>query len=192
MQQWWSVVVSRVVAALAVAGLPAVAAGQTNLPWDSFQDPASGEVCDVINAANAELVLYSATGELVIVTGDDIFLENSVVDSNAQVFIDGEPMGIIGFYTDGDGERTLWWTTLTGRVVAIDDFTGVPSGTDDFPSDFDGAPCDACPFWDDPDICEEPDVVGGISVNICGTGVEVPVSLSLMSLALVGFCRRRG
>ena len=54
------------------------AAGQT-LPWDTFVDPLSSSACDVVNASNAELVVLSDTGQLVIVTGADVTLVDSLV-----------------------------------------------------------------------------------------------------------------
>ena len=136
------------------------------VPWDVFEDGLSDSVCDVINAANAELVVLSATDELVIVTGEDVTLGGSFVDSDAFVWLYGEPAGLIEFAEDGDGFRTLWWTSLTGTVISIDGFTGEPTQTDLFPSDFFGVPCDACPLWDELAACSDPpgpqEVVGGL------------------------------
>lgn len=122
-------------------------------PWDVFQDPFSDSLCDVVNAANAELVVLSATGEFVIVTGEDVALEGTVVDLDGMVFLDGFPAGLIAFADDGDGFRTLWWTSLTGFVINVDDFTGEPTVSDQLPVDFVDVPCDACLFWDDTTLC---------------------------------------
>ncbi len=108
--------------------------------------------CDVINAANAEFVVLSATGEFVIVTGEDVALEGTVVDVDGLVFLDGSPAGLIAFADDGF--RTLWWTSLTGFVINVDDFTGEPTVSKQLPGDFVDVPCDACAFWDDAALCE--------------------------------------
>ena len=122
--------------------------------WDTFQDSLTSEACDLVNAGNAELVVLSDTGELVIVTGADIVVVGSFVDFDLNVFLGILPFGIIDFATDGDGFRTLWWMTLTGTVVDIDPFTLEPSDSGLFPSDFASVPCDACPLWDEPLDCD--------------------------------------
>ncbi len=122
-------------------------------PWDLFQDPFSDSLCDVVNAANAELVILSATGEFVIVTGEDVTLEGIVVDFDGSVFLDESPAGLIAFATDGDGFRTLWWMSLTGLVINVDDLTGEPTVSDLSPGDFVDVGCDACAFWDDTVLC---------------------------------------
>lgn len=123
-------------------------------PWDVFEDPLTGEVCDLVNAQNAELVVFSDTGELIVVSDEDFILEGSEVDLDGNVFFDGFPFGFIGFATDGDGLRSLWWLTDEGTVVAIDPDLLVPFDSLAFPEDFVGVECDACLFWDDPDDCE--------------------------------------
>lgn len=123
-------------------------------PWDEFQDVFTGQICDLINAGNAELVVFSDTGELVVITGTDVFFDGSFVDLDGTVFLDGFPFGIIDFATDGDGFRTLWWMTLTGTAVDIDPFTFGLSDSGLFPSDFASVPCEACPFWDEPFVCD--------------------------------------
>ncbi len=122
-------------------------------PWDLFIDSFSDESCDLVNAGNAELVVFSTTGELIVITGADAFVEGSFVDVDGTVLLDGLPFGIIDFATDGDGSRSLWWLTLTGTVVDIDPFTLSPSDSGLLPTDFSGVPCDACLFWDDPADC---------------------------------------
>jgi hypothetical protein len=168
------------------------ASAQVALPWSSYVDPITGEICDVVNAANAELVISSVTGELIIISGDDVVLDATFVTDDLQVLFDGQPAGIIDFYTDGDGFRTLWWTTLTGYVIEVDGFTGEPLETNLRPSQVDRALCDACPLWDDPTVCEEPDDDGPlVTINLCGAGVEVALSLAL-TLGIASFIRRRG
>jgi hypothetical protein len=122
-------------------------------PWDAFTDSLTGAQCDVINADNAELVVLGATGQLVIVTGQDVTLVDSFVDLDGNVTFEGAPAGFVSFVDDGDGFRTLWWTGLTGQVVALDPFTSVPFVSDFFPEEFFDVPCDACPLWDDPLAC---------------------------------------
>ena len=123
------------------------------VPWDIFDDPNSASTCDAVNASNVELVVLSDTGQLVIITGTDLVLTATFVDADGFVFFGGLPVGVIDFAEDGDGLRTLWWTSLNGTVVEVDLFTGEPSTTDLLPSDFHGVPCDACELWDDPADC---------------------------------------
>jgi hypothetical protein len=130
----------------------APARGQV-VPWVVFEDTQSASTCDLINAANAELVLLSATAELVIVTGVDLILTDTFVDLDGFVYYAGFPAGVISFAEDADGFRTLWWTSSTGRVVDVDPFTGEPSETAWFPSAYSNVPCDACDYWDDPADC---------------------------------------
>lgn len=137
------------VLAVALAG-PALAQ-----PWDFFEDPLTGEVCDLVNASNVELVVYSDTGELVIVSGLDIFLGDSFVYTNGDVDFDGLPFGYIDFAEDGDGLPSLWWLTDFGTVVEMDLDLFFPFDSGLFPDEFVNVPCDACPFWDDPLDCED-------------------------------------
>lgn len=133
--------------------------GMTNTvlaqPWDLFVDPLTGEACDLVNATNVELVVYSDTGELVIVSGPDLFLGDSFVYANGDVDFDGLPFGFIDFAEDGDGFASLWWLTDFGTVVEMDLFLYFPFDSGLFPDEFVGVPCDACPFWDDPFDCED-------------------------------------
>jgi len=124
-------------------------------PWDLFVDPITGEACDLVNATNVELVVFTDTGELVIVSGNDIFLGDSFVDADGHVIFDGLPFGFIGFEEDGDGLPSLWWLTDFGAVVEIDPVTLFPFDSGLFPDEFVNVPCDACPFWDHPLECED-------------------------------------
>lgn len=163
-----------------------------NKPWELFLDSASNSACDVINAANAELVLISSTSRLAAVTGTDVTLEDTFVDENGFVFFEGEPAGALGFATDGDGLRTVWWMTLTGAVVSIDGFTGEPSPTNKLPTDFTDVPCDACEFWDNPDACADPEPEPPpVTVPLCGTDVTLPIGLTASSLMTMALVRRR-
>lgn len=172
-----------------------VRAQEQTVPWDVFLDPQTGSICDIINANNAELVLIRSTSQLSIVTGIDVTLQDTFVDEAGLVFFEDEPVGTIGFATDGDGFRTLWWTSLTGTVVNVNGFTGQPTQTNNLPADFEDVPCDACEFWDDPRACEEtPDEEEPpIIVNICGTDVGLPIGLTasaMLGLSLVRGRRR--
>ena len=163
------------------------------VPWEVFGDTESNSVCDLINADNAKLVLLRQTGQLAVVTGRDVTLQDTFVDADGFVSFEGLPAGVIGFAVDDDGFRTLWWMTLTGRVVSVDGFTGQPAESDRFPSDFTNVPCDACPFWDDPAVCTPPDdpPQPGNTVRLCGVDVPLSLGMTMMGLAVMSFARRR-
>ncbi len=171
------------------------AQGQS-LPWDTFEDPA-GSICDVVNAANAELVVLRSTGQLTIVTGLDVTLQDTIVDENGDVFFEGESFGFLSFEEDGDGTRTLWWVSLTGNVLDVDQITGEPFPTNMLPTDFVDVPCDACPLWDVPEVCDEPvapppDIVlPPITVNLCGSDLTIGMIMSFSGLMMLGFTSRR-
>ena len=175
------------------AGSPAFAQLE---PWDLFLDTESSSVCDVVNAENTELVVLSDTGQLVIVTGPDVLLEDTFVDADGDVYIGNDPVGFIDFAEDGDGYRTLWWLSLTGNVVHVDGFSGNPTETNYLPSDFFDVPCDACPLWDDPTVCagsvvpDEP-TVPSISFNLCGFGAPAAMAMTAIGLVATGRVRRR-
>jgi len=166
------------------------ASAQTK-PWELFLDANSSAACDVINTNNAELVLITATNRLAIVTGTDVTLEDTLVDADGFVFFEGEPVGAIGFATDGDGLRSIWWMTLTGTVVDVDEFTGEPTPTNNFPTDFVDVPCDACEFWDNRAACVEDEPRPPINVNLCGTNIQLPFGLTASGLIALSFSRRR-
>ena len=90
------------------------------LPWDTFIDDASSSVCDLVNAGNTKLVVLNTTRQFVIVTGNDVTLADTFVDTAGNVFFEGEPAGVIAFALDGNGSRTVWWLALTGEVVEVD------------------------------------------------------------------------
>lgn len=129
-------------------------------PWVLYADTASDSLCDVVNAANLELVVLEATGELVGVTRTDVVFLDTFVDDDGFVFFQGLPAGFIEFAEDGDGFRTLWWLTLLGDVANVNEFTGEPTPTGLLPVDFFDVPCDACPFWDEPAECLDSDLDG--------------------------------
>lgn len=175
-------------------GLALVLCGSSRaqvVPWDTFADDLSDSVCDLVNASNAELVV-SRTGKLVIVSGTDVTLEDSFVDVDGTVFFAGllDPVGFIGFALDGDGFRTLWWTSLTGRVIGIDDLTADPFVSDQFPSDFSDVPCDACPFWDDPTVCALPPEPP-VSIDLCGTNIPIAIGVVMAGLMFLRLSRSR-
>ena len=63
--------------------------GQINDDWVVFQDTTTDMTCDVVNAANAELIVLYDTGVMVVVSGPDVAIEELVVDELNQVFYDG-------------------------------------------------------------------------------------------------------
>lgn len=168
-------------------------AASAQTPWDTFQDSVSDSVCDIVNAANAEMVVLSATGQLVIVTGRDTVLADTLVTAEGDVMLGNEPVGFIGFEEDGDGFRTLWWTSLTGRVVNVDGFTGEPTETNMVPGDFVGVPCDVCErgLWDEPADCTIDPPLPPITIRLCGGDVVIAMMMSLGGLMTMGPWRRR-
>ena len=175
-----------------VLAIAPTASAQTK-PWELFLDSASTSACDVINANNAELVLLSSTGQLAIVTGTDVTLEDTFVDADGFVFFEGAPVGAIDFATDGDGLRSIWWMSLTGTVVEVNGFTGEPTQTNKFPTDFVDVPCDACEFWDNPAACvaDEPEPEPPVVVRLCGADIALPIGLTASGLVALSFSRRR-
>lgn len=137
-------------------------AGAQAQPWVLYvdSDPLSGSICDVVNATNLELVVLEATGEFVSITGNDVAFVDTFVDGSGAVFFQGIPAGFIDFAEDGDGFRTLWLFTPFGDVANVDRFTGMPTPTGLLPLNFSDVPCDACPFWDEPDECLDSDFDG--------------------------------
>lgn len=190
------------------------------VPWTTFLDFETGAECGVINAANAELVVLSATGELVIITGRDTILDGTFVDDNLFVFIGCDanlncfPAGFIDYDFDGDGELALWWMALNGTVFDVDGFSGEPLTTDLRPFDFFGAPCDPCDLWDDHDACfhgddddiiiiiddDDDDIIviidddndnpGAITISLCGMGVPASFGMTMVGLMFMGLTRR--
>lgn len=150
-------------------------------PWVLFLDSASTSACDVVNADNAELVVLQGSGQLVIVSGTDVTLADAFVDTEGFVSFEGEPAGLIDFALDGDGLRSLWWTSLVGTVARVNGRTGALTFTDDFPEDYRDVPCDACDFWDDQTVCPDPTPP---ILSLCGAGV--PLVTALMAVSLVG------
>ena len=184
-----------VVASTMLVAVAAAPAQTSTKPWQLLLDSASSSSCDVINADNAQLVLLTATSQLSIVTQTDVTLQDTQVDADGFVTFEGNPAGAIGFATDGDGKRTVWWRSLTGTVVHVDGFTGQPTETNKSPSDFSNVACDACQFWDDPTVCApapapEPSPTP-VTVNLCGQSVQFPIGLTATTLVALSFARRR-
>jgi hypothetical protein len=186
---------TRFAAFVALIAATSAAAQTAAKPWQLLLDASSSSACDVINADNAQLVLLTATNQLSIVTQTDVTLQDTQVDADGFVTFEGNAAGAIGFATDGDGKRTVWWMSLTGTVVNVNGFTGQPTETNKSPSDFSNVACDACQFWDDPTVCApapppEPPPPP-VTVNLCGQNVQFPIGLTAASLATLSFVRRR-
>lgn len=129
---------------------------------DVFQDNASGSTCDLVNATSEnheaiQLVVLSATDteprQLALVTGQDVTLGDSLVDTDNSVYFGGSPFGRIAFLEDGDGNSTLWWVDAFDNVIGLDPTTYDPFTTQDSPLDFVSAGCDACQYWDNDVDC---------------------------------------
>lgn len=192
----------RVAAACCVlTGLTTTAVGQS-APWLTLEDDPniSSSACDVINVANAELVLLDTTRQLTIVTGPDITLEDTFVDvASGEVTFENGTFGFISFQEDGDGFRTLWWVSATGRAIELDESSGfpVPQVSDQFPADFGDVPCDACDFWDDQSICLSDgasDAAGDLAaalLNFCGAAGTPTLAMTFSTLVGMRVSRRR-
>lgn len=166
-------------------------------PWVTFEDGLTGDACAVVNAENTQLVVIAATRQLSLVSGTDITLQDSFVDIDGFVVFEGNLVGSVTFAVDENGTNGLWWTSLTGEVVAIDGFTLDLTTSGMRPTDLTGASCDACLLWDDPTVCE---ASGGgdpvLTVNICGVETPITIGVGLISLSLMRLARngrpRRG
>jgi len=177
-----------VLLSVATVAAHAAPASAQSKPWLLFTDSQSTSRCDLVNADNAKLVVLQSTGQLVLVNGVDVTLQDAVADQNGFVSFEGNPAGVIGFATDGDGLRSLWWLSLTGKVVDVNGFTGAPTETSKVPGDYKNAACDACEFWDDPTACPSKTPP---TVHLCG--VDVPITAAILIPALMGLrlVRRR-
>ena len=128
------------------------------VPWDVYVDSQSDVTCDAVNAGNLEVVVFSGTGRLVVITGADYTLpETAYVDERGIFIFEGLPLGQIAFADDGNGFRTLWLLDLGNNVMELDPDTGEPIFTNLVPDDFLGVPCDAFELWDDDDFDDVPD-----------------------------------
>ncbi len=147
----------RAVGALTVLGaLTPMAVGQIAGVRD-FQDPESDALCNVVNAANTQLVVLTDTGQLAVVSGEDTVLEDTLVDETGAVTFEGGPAGFLRFDTDGDGARRVFWETLTGRLITVDGISGVPTESNRTSDDLRNVSCDACEFLDNAPECPEPE-----------------------------------
>jgi len=124
-----------------------------------FEDPSSATECNVVNAANAQLVVLTETGELAVVSGKDMVLEGTFVDETGTVTFGEEAAGVLQFDTDGDGMRRLFWESITGRLITLEGMTGLPTESDVLPADIIDVSFDACDFWDNQDDCPKPEPV---------------------------------
>ncbi len=182
---------TRLISLAAVLAIAGSASAQT--PWLQF----AGTNCDIINAANAELVVLESTQNMVIVTGPDVTLSDIVVTGASDIFLNNGtelvPVGFISLELDGSGNETLWWVSLTGNVVDVDGFTGEPTETNMIPTDFVAAPCDACDFWDDASVCEA--IIDGnapaVTIEVCGSSVTVSMIASFAGMSIMGLVKRR-
>lgn len=172
------------------------AASAQTLPWIQYQDFSSDAVCGLIHAANAELVVLAGTGQMAIVSGPDVALSDVTVDESGNVFFEGQSAGFIEFDEDGEGDRALFWLTLTGRLVEIGAFDASPQPSEDSPADIRNAGCDPCPQWDDQSICADDNENGNGNDNssggsplagLCGSGAGTAAALLMLGLTLVGF-----
>jgi hypothetical protein len=141
----------------------------------------------VVNTDNAKLVVLQGTGRLRLVNATDVTLADAIVNAEGLVTFEGQPAGLIGFALDGDGFRSLWWTSLVGEVAQVDGRTGIPSFTNHLPDDYQDASCDACDFWDDPSVCEPTPP----TISLCGTSVPLVTTLTAMGLVGTRLARRR-
>ncbi len=151
------VIVLGVIATFGLWGQLGVSSAAQAAPWLLYVDEGSPSVCDVVNAANIELVVLSDTGQLAGITGTDVIFLDTFVDGDGLVWFLDDPAGTIEFVEDGDGFRTLWWLTSQGDVVNVNEFTGEPGSTGLFPEEFFDVPCEACPQWDVPEECVDED-----------------------------------
>lgn len=197
-------------------------AGAQGVPWVVFEDldalgsPISSSACNVVNAANTELVVLRDTGALAIITQDgllslddtfvDLFFDDQFVALGGFVSCQGEPVGMISFKDDGDNFRTVWWTGFFGEAIHLDGLSLEPSQSELFPADIPDVNCDACDILDDATTCTPPDPVlvpvdnpGTVNVfeipiptfNFCGANMMLSMTLTASGLALMGTRRRR-
>lgn len=172
-----------------------------NDDWIVFEDFVTGAECGIINAANAELVAFFDTGEMVIVSGPDAVLFDLIVTSEDEVLFQGTSSGFVEFLDDADGLPAVFWTTLVGTLVEVDTFTGEPFDSGLLPEDRFNTGCEACDFIDDSPLCD--DIIdGGIGGNIpgdvlfpfpvlCGAGSPAMIVLAMLAVPITKRARRR-
>lgn len=163
-------------------------------PWNQYFDVVSQTTCGLIHGANGEFVVLRSTGEMVIVSGPDVILQDVLVDEAGNVFFGNDPAGFIDFDTDADGDRALFWLTLTGRLVEIGAFDASPGESLLRPVDLRNTGCDACAQWDNSAVCaDEPNPDEETSnplAGLCGSGVTGG-ALATFTLMFTGKARRR-
>lgn len=201
---WRSPVRCAVAVALVAVLLPVQAFGLEEL-WTSYTDDLTGTECGVVNAWNAELVVLFESGNMVVVTGPDVIMEDLYVSAQSEVYYFDEPAGFLEFAEDGDGLPTLFWTTLSGTLVEIDTFTGEPSDSGMFPEERFDTGCDGCDFVDQSSVCGDTTTDGNSNSNsstidlgelivplLCGTGTTSGTVAAFVLLPFLGlFTRRR-
>ena len=163
--------------------------------WWEFQDPESGIVCSLVHAANADLLVLQNTNQIMVAGPPNTILPDVTVDEYFNVYYVDDFVGSIAFAEDGDGDRALFWMTITGKLVEVGDFDVAPVASDLSPEDVPGAGCDVCARYSSLSGCipdEEQDEEDGVAsslVSLCGAGSGVAATLTLAFL-LVGQRRR--
>ena len=134
---------------MALGGANAV--GQTS-PYRLFSDaPYSASMCEVVNAAQVELAVLDATGELEVLSGDLVPL--GFVDNTGYVTIGFVPTGRIMFADDAQGLPALFWLSANGTIYDWDERFQIARETQLYPSNRSGTACDVCEVITDPAIC---------------------------------------
>ncbi len=183
------------VAGAGIVGPASPVRGQ-DYPWWQLQDPESGITCSLVHAANVDFVIIQGGGEIMLASPPNTILPDLVVDDLFNVYFDGEFYGSIAFDEDADGDRALFWLSLTGKVVGIGEFDASPTTSDLFPSDIGRTGCDACARYPSLPGCgsdsaddDSGDVVGSFLSGLCGAGGGAAMVLTT-GLLMVGKRRR--
>ncbi len=130
-----------------------------------------------------------------IASPPNTILPDIVVDDLFNVYFDGEFYGSIAFAEDADGDRALFWLSLTGKVVGIGEFDASPTTSDLLPGDIERTGCDACARYPSLPSCGSGsesggddgggDVVGSFLSGLCGAGGGAAMVLTT-GLLMVG------
>ena len=183
--------VTAVTVVMSLFGLSPSARAQDR-PWWEFEDFESGIICSLVHAANVDLVVLRGGGEIMVASPPNNILSDVVVDANFDVLFDGVFAGSVAFAEDGDGDRAVFWLTITGKVVEVGDFDASPSASDLSPSDIKGTGCDVCARYPakpgcgpDDDDDDSNDTAPSVLATLCGAGTGAAATLSL-GLLLVG------
>jgi len=180
---------------VAMVAVMAVPVQGQELPWFSFTDGITGQVCDVVHTDSLELVVsrdpLTGLDNFVIVTGSDVRLEDTEILENNDVLYLGQPAGFIVFAEDDEGFLALWWVGLGNSVVTVDLFTGEPDVTNLLPGDLVVSTCDACDLWDDPNACPTVPDIPPIDFNFCGVNTALAMMMTMVGLVGTRVARRR-